>query len=108
MKILARQEFGLTFFQPLRWGQRLALGAMPIGARIICIPFVGTLVTSFQMTAELPRCDIVRWSAAPASASGTEKQHAPGETHRRGHARYRRLPGRAAWRSDLGLWIHDG
>jgi hypothetical protein len=52
MKILARQEFGLAFFQPLRAGQRLALGTMPVSAGIICIPFVGALVASFQMTAE--------------------------------------------------------
>src|SRR5712692_9876726 len=52
MKILARQEFGLAFFQPLSSGQGLALGAMPIGARVVGIPFVAALVTSFQMTAE--------------------------------------------------------
>jgi hypothetical protein len=52
MKILARQEFGAAFFQPLRSGQRLALGTMPIGARVVCVSFVAALITSFQMTAE--------------------------------------------------------
>jgi hypothetical protein len=52
MKILARQEFGLTLLKPLRAGQRLALGTLPVSAGIICIPFVGALVTSFHMTAE--------------------------------------------------------
>jgi hypothetical protein len=52
MKILARQEFGLAFFQPLRAGQGLALGTMSIGARVVCVPLVAALVTSFQMTAE--------------------------------------------------------
>jgi hypothetical protein len=52
MKIFARQEFGLTLLQPLRSGQGLALGTMPIGARVVCIPFVAALITSFQMTAQ--------------------------------------------------------
>ena len=52
MKIVARQELGLAFFQPLRSGQRLAPGTMPIGARVVGIPFVAALVTSFQMTAQ--------------------------------------------------------
>ena len=53
MKILTWQKFGLAFFQPLRSGQGLALGTMPIGARVVGIAFVAALVTSFQMTAEL-------------------------------------------------------
>src|SRR5215471_2161268 len=40
MKIFARQEFSLTFFQPLGSGQRLTLGAMPVRARIIGISLV--------------------------------------------------------------------
>src|SRR5216684_2602619 len=52
MKILTGQKFGLAFFQPLRSGQGLALGAMPIGARVVCVSFVAALVTLFQMTAE--------------------------------------------------------
>jgi hypothetical protein len=32
MEVIALQQFGLTLFQPLRAGQRLALGTMPIGA----------------------------------------------------------------------------
>jgi hypothetical protein len=52
MKISAGQEFGLTPLQPLRSGQGLALGTMPISARVVCIPFVAALITSFQMTAQ--------------------------------------------------------
>jgi len=54
-----------------------------------------------------PRCDTVRSSEAPASAAWTEKQHAPGETRRHGRARYRRLPGPAAWSGGLGFWSND-
>jgi hypothetical protein len=52
MKILAGQEFGLTFLQPLGSGQGLALGTMSVGARVVCVSFVAALVTSFQVTAE--------------------------------------------------------
>lgn len=52
MEILARQEFGLSLFQPLGPGQGLALGTMPIGAGIIGVAFVTALVTLFEMTAQ--------------------------------------------------------
>ena len=52
MKIIDWQEFGLAFFQPLRSGQGLTFWTVAIRARVICIPFVAALVTSFQMTAE--------------------------------------------------------
>ena len=55
MEILARQEFGLTLFQPLGSGQGLALGAMAIRARVVRVAFVAALVTSFQMAAERRR-----------------------------------------------------
>jgi hypothetical protein len=52
MKILALQEFGLTLCQPLGSGQGLALGAMPVRAGVVCIPFVAALVTLLEMAAE--------------------------------------------------------
>ena len=55
MKIFARQEFSLTFFQPLGSAQGLTLGAMAIRARVVRVSFVAALITSFHMTAE-DRC----------------------------------------------------
>jgi hypothetical protein len=52
MKILALQEFGLAFCQPLGSGQGLALGAMPVRAGVVCVPFVAALVTPFEVSAE--------------------------------------------------------
>ena len=52
MEILALQEFSLTLFQPLGPGQRLALGAMAVRARVVRVAFVAALITPFQMTAE--------------------------------------------------------
>jgi hypothetical protein len=49
VEILARQKFGLTFFQPLGPGERLALGTMPIAAGIISVAFVSALVTLLQV-----------------------------------------------------------
>jgi hypothetical protein len=52
MEVLAWQQFGLTLFQPLGSGQGLALGAMPIGAGVVCVTFVPALVTPFEMAPE--------------------------------------------------------
>jgi len=52
MKIFARQEFSLTFFQPFGSGLRLTLGAMAIRAGVVGISFMAALITSFQVTAE--------------------------------------------------------
>jgi hypothetical protein len=52
MKIFARQEFSLTFFQPFGSTQGLTLGAMAIRARVVRVSFVAALITSFHMTAE--------------------------------------------------------
>jgi hypothetical protein len=62
MEVIALQQFGLTLLKPLRAGQRLALGTMPIGARVVCVPFVAALVTLFQMTAE--RCGATQFDRA--------------------------------------------
>jgi hypothetical protein len=52
VKILAGQQFCLTFFQPLGARQRLAFRAMPIAARVISIPFLPALVAPLKMAAE--------------------------------------------------------
>ena len=52
MKVFTLQQLGLTFCQPLGSGQGLAFGAVPIRARIICIPLVTAMVTAFEVAAE--------------------------------------------------------
>jgi hypothetical protein len=52
MKIFTLQQLGLTFCQPIGSGQGLTLGAMAVGAGVVCVPFVIALVTAFQMATE--------------------------------------------------------
>lgn len=52
MKVVSGKQIGPPFFQPLGSGKGLALWAMPVPARVVCVPFVPALITSFQMTAE--------------------------------------------------------
>ena len=52
VEVLAVQDFGFSFFDPLCTSERLTLGAMTIAAAIVARPFVGTAVAVFEMTAE--------------------------------------------------------
>jgi hypothetical protein len=52
VKIWNLQKFGLTVFDPLRPGQRLAFGAMPIRATVVAIPLMATLITLLEVAAE--------------------------------------------------------
>jgi hypothetical protein len=52
VKIFHRQKFGLALLQPFGSGQGLALGAMAICTRVICVPLMAALVTSFQVAAQ--------------------------------------------------------
>src|ERR1700681_790423 len=45
------QEFGLSFVDPLRTSERLALGAMSITAAVVAGSLVRTAVAAFEMTA---------------------------------------------------------
>jgi hypothetical protein len=72
MEVLARQKFGLTLLQPLGSGQGLALGAMPIGAGVVCVTFVPALVTLFEMAAER-RCTALFDGAQHPLLSGGQR-----------------------------------
>ena len=52
VKILDRQEFGTTVFEPLRSSQGLAFGAMPIPARVVGVAWVTTAIAGFQVAPE--------------------------------------------------------
>ena len=52
MKIVRREYFGCSFFDPLGTRQRLALGAMSVAAAIVTGSLVSTAVAPLEMTAE--------------------------------------------------------
>jgi hypothetical protein len=55
MEILYRQQFGLTFRQPLGTRQRLALGTVTISATVVRYALVATGITLFNVTAQCCR-----------------------------------------------------
>jgi hypothetical protein len=52
MEVLGVEELGLTILDPLGAGQRLALWAMPVAARVVASAFVGALIAVFPVTAK--------------------------------------------------------
>jgi hypothetical protein len=63
MKVFARQQLGLPFFQPLGSSQRLALWAVAIATGVVCVSFVAALVTPFEMASQ---------DGGPAAFDGAE------------------------------------
>ena len=52
MEVWDRQQFSLTLGQPLGTGQALALGAVPIAARVVGLPHKAAVGAMFGVTAE--------------------------------------------------------
>ena len=52
MKIVRRENFGRSFFNPLRTSEGLTFWAMTIPAAVVAGPFVIAAVAAFEMTAE--------------------------------------------------------
>jgi hypothetical protein len=52
MKIVRRENFGLSFFDPLGTSERLALWAMTVSTGVIAGPLVTTAVAPLEMTAQ--------------------------------------------------------
>jgi hypothetical protein len=52
MKIGTFEKFGLSILDPLRPGQRLALGAVAIPAAIEGVTFIAALIAAFEVAAE--------------------------------------------------------
>jgi hypothetical protein len=52
VEVWAVQDFGFSFFDPLRTSERLAFGAMSITAAVVAGPLVMTGVAAFEMTAK--------------------------------------------------------
>src|SRR5713101_3071540 len=52
MKIVRRENFGRSFFDPLRTSERLAFWAMTVAAAVVTGPLVITAVAPLKMTAE--------------------------------------------------------
>src|SRR5580700_2238672 len=108
MKISAGKEFGLTLSPATSLGPGTGTWDNA-DQRTRCMHSVrGRIDHIVPDDRPAPRCVTVRSSAALASAAWTEKQHVRAETRRRARARYRRLPGSAAYRGGLGFWIHEG
>jgi hypothetical protein len=52
MKIVRRENFGGSFFNPCGTRERLALGTVAVAAAVVAGPLVTTAVAAFEMTAE--------------------------------------------------------
>ncbi len=52
MKIVRLENFGLSFFDPLRTSQRLALWTVAVTAAVVAGPLVIAAVAALEMTAE--------------------------------------------------------
>jgi hypothetical protein len=108
MKIFARQEFSLTFFQPRCSGQRLTLGAMAIRTGVVRVSFVAALITSFQVTAE-GRCatqfDRAHHPLLPCGQRGSVRLVKLGAVGAHDIGDFQRWP---HWRRGLGFWISKG
>ena len=55
VKIGRIEEFGLPILDPLRPGQRLAFGAVPVAARVEAMALMAALVAAFEVAAESRR-----------------------------------------------------
>src|ERR1700693_3591966 len=55
MKILDVEKLGLTILDPLHPGQTLAFGTVSIPATIKSIPFMATLIATFEVAAQSSR-----------------------------------------------------
>ena len=52
VEVLGVQKLGLAILEPLSPGERLAFWAMPIGARVVSVALMATVVTLLQMAAQ--------------------------------------------------------
>lgn len=52
MEILGIEKFRAAILKPFGAGERLALGAMAIGTRVVSVALVAALITLFQMAPE--------------------------------------------------------
>src|SRR5712691_9406611 len=52
MEIVCRENFGPSFFDPLRTSERLALWTVAVTAAVVAGPLVMTAVAPFEMAAE--------------------------------------------------------
>ena len=52
MKIVRLENFGRSFFDPLRTSERLALWAVAVAATVVARPLVTTAVAALEMTSE--------------------------------------------------------
>jgi hypothetical protein len=55
MKIVRLENFGRSFFDPLRTSERLALGTVAVAAAVVAGALVTTAVAALEMTAESGR-----------------------------------------------------
>lgn len=52
MKIVSRENFGRSFFDPLRTSERLALWTVAVTAAVVAGPLVITAIAALEMTAQ--------------------------------------------------------